>query len=111
MVFRLAPDNTKTVLYNFLGTNDGGAPQSGVIADRLGNLYGTTELGGGKDAGVVYRLAPDGSETVLYSFTGGTDGNEPYGGLFAGKKKELYGTTTSGGTNGLGTIFEVSSKS
>jgi uncharacterized repeat protein (TIGR03803 family) len=109
-VFKLAPDNTKTVLYSFAGSGDGGAPQAGVVADKLGNLYGTTELGGGNDAGVVFRVAPDGGETVLHSFSGGADGNEPYGALFAGKKKELYGTSTSGGTNGLGTVFEVSAK-
>ena len=62
-----------TVLHTFQGP-DGGNPIAGVVRDSAGNLYGTTEYGGESGAGVVYMLASNGNETVLYSFTGGADG-------------------------------------
>jgi uncharacterized repeat protein (TIGR03803 family) len=120
-VFKLAPDGTFSVLYAFRGIEDGdgGAPQSGLILDRKGNLYGTT--GGGGDnpscpsgCGTVYRLAPDGTETILYSFAGGTgDGAGPLAGLVRDRDGNLYGTTVVGGgagcdSYGCGTVFRLS---
>jgi uncharacterized repeat protein (TIGR03803 family) len=67
-----AQAQTETVLYSFTGAADGGYPQAGVIQDAQGNLYGTTTGGGNcLYCGVVFQLAPAGSETVLYSFTDG----------------------------------------
>ncbi|HEY3638385.1 MAG TPA: choice-of-anchor tandem repeat GloVer-containing protein, partial [Rhizomicrobium sp.] len=78
-VFKLTPDGTESLLYSFTGGSDGASPAGGVILDSTGNLYGTT-FGGGSSAGygVAYKLAPDGTETVLYSFQGGNDGQYPY---------------------------------
>jgi uncharacterized repeat protein (TIGR03803 family) len=79
VVFKLAPDGTTyTVLYSFCrlpSCSDGSTPEAGLIADSIGNLYGTTHDGsgsgcGGLGCGVVFKVSPGGTETVLYSFTG-----------------------------------------
>ncbi|HTR27422.1 MAG TPA: choice-of-anchor tandem repeat GloVer-containing protein [Terriglobales bacterium] len=107
-VFKVAPDGTETVLYNFAGAPDGSEPYySGVVRDAAGNLYGTTIRGGTNDLGIVYKLAPDGTETVLYSFSPIHDGYYPYGGVVLGKKGTLYGTTSTGGTSGVGTVYKI----
>jgi hypothetical protein len=91
-----------------------------LILDSSGNLYGTTELGGTRDQGVVFELircdsAPSGYELkVLYSFTGGADGANPKAGLIRDAVGNLYGTTANGGattipcpTSGCGVVFEL----
>jgi uncharacterized repeat protein (TIGR03803 family) len=118
-VFRLAPDGTETVLYAFQGGNDGEYPYAGLIADKGGNLYGTTSEGAGtgcddgQGCGTVFKLTADGTLTVLHTFAGGSDGGEPEAGLIADKTGNLYGTTYEGGGTGCemslgcGTVFEV----
>jgi uncharacterized repeat protein (TIGR03803 family) len=103
----------ETVLYSFTGGADGASPETGVIRDSAGNLYGTTN-GGGTDYGVVYKLdVASGQETVLYSFTGGTDGSNPYAGVIRDSDGNLYGTTSGGGSGegsaGYGVVFKVNS--
>ena len=68
-----------------------------MIRDLQGNLYGTTSDGGASGAGVVFKVDTSGHETVLYSFTGGTDGGNPDAGVIRGPGGNLYGTTTVGG--------------
>ena len=98
-----------TTLYDFQGGNDGGVSWAGVVFDSAGNLYGTTESGGNSAPGVVFELTLSGTETVLYDFQReGTDGYYPYAGLVEDSDGNLYGTTLSGGTAGVGTVFEVS---
>jgi uncharacterized repeat protein (TIGR03803 family) len=112
-VFKLAPDGTETVLYSFCskpGCNDGLGPQAGLIADSTGNLYGTTHDGGGSGCGglgcgVVFKISPGGTETVL---TGASDGAGPSAGLIADSAGNLYGTTGDGGAAGQGVVFKVS---
>lgn len=114
-VFKLAPDGTETVLHFFTGRKgDGANPNAGLIADGAGNLYGTAEFGGGlrctvitAGCGIVFELAPDGTETVLHSFGTGDRGALPAGGLVADKKGNLYGTTSKGGVSGFGNVFEI----
>jgi len=107
-VFRVAPDGTLSVLYAFKGgPNDGAAPAAAVLKDNTGNLYGTTIAGGANSQGTVFRLAPDGTETVLHNFGAGTDGRSPYAVLIADKKGRLYGTTAFGGANDSGTVFRL----
>lgn len=105
---------TETVLYRFARTDDGANPYSEVIFDSAGNLYGTTAYGGGGacdgglGCGVVYELTPSNggwTETVLYTFTGGSDGAEPIGGLIFDQAGNLYGTS-NGGDGGF--IFKLS---
>ncbi|MGH6840231.1 MAG: choice-of-anchor tandem repeat GloVer-containing protein, partial [Methylocella sp.] len=114
VVFKLSPGGTYTVLYRFTGGNDGGTPFAGLIADTSGNLYGTASSGGASNDGVVFKLTPGGTETVLYSFKAGpSDGAFPLAGLIADSSGNLYGTTESGGTGciaefGCGTVFKLS---
>jgi len=107
-VFKVAPDGTETMLYSFTGGADGAFPFSPVVRDSAGNLYGTTTQGGSANAGVVFKVNPNGTETVLHSFTGGTDGVDPVGGLVRDKAGNLYGTTSQGGTSNDGIVFKIS---
>lgn len=118
IVFELSPSAsgtwTETILYAFLSNSskDGQIPFSGVIPDKEGNLYGTTELGGAHGDGTVFELVHSGSkwsEKVLYSFGASLrDGVEPYSALTFDKSGNLYGTTFAGGQNLLyGTLFEL----
>ena len=84
---------TETVLHNFGGTQKGANPSASLIRDSAGGLYGTTDDGGPAGAGVVYKVDAAGQETVLYSFTGGTDGGYPYAGVIRDSAGNLYGTT------------------
>jgi uncharacterized repeat protein (TIGR03803 family) len=101
------------VLYNFTGGSDGSQPYAGLIFDSTGNLYGTTYRGGTSNAGVVYRLRPPAqqggtwTETVLYSFAGGSDGMGPQSDLNFGQDGNLYGTTDNGGAPGNGIVFQL----
>jgi uncharacterized repeat protein (TIGR03803 family) len=94
-------------LYTFTGGADGGWPAGNLIADRNGNLYGTTSVGGPNGAGTVFKLAPDGTETVLHNFTGAADGDLPMSGLLMDSEGNLYGVTEIGGTNGAGNVFKM----
>jgi len=94
-----AQAQTFTLLYSFTGSPDGATPYGGVIMDKSGTLYGTTTFGGADSAGTVYKMSKSGKkETVLYSFTGGSDGSEPFAGVIMDKSGNLYGTTVAGGS-------------
>src|SRR5437016_9484168 len=110
VVFKLAPDGTETALYSFSGGADGAQPFSALVRDTAGNLYGTTTMGGSANAGVVFRVDPAGTETVLHNFVGGTDGTTPTGGLLEDKAGNFYGTTSQGGTSNAGVLFEINAK-
>lgn len=100
-----------TALHSFTGGPDGGEPIAGVAMDTAGNLYGATYKGGTSGLGVVYKLAHKGSGWVLselYSFRSGAGGSVPIGGVTVGSDGNLYGTTTSGGQYGDGTVYELS---
>lgn len=117
-VFELSPNSsggwTETVLYNFTNGTDGGQPASGVVRDASGNLYGTTEFGGGGctggGCGVAFKLSKQSSgwtETVLHAFTGGSDGGAPNG-VILDARGRLYGSAGVGGASGNGVVFELS---
>jgi uncharacterized repeat protein (TIGR03803 family) len=108
-VYSLSATGVETVIHRFTGGTDGSEPESGLIRDSSGNLYGTTGLGGIYDSGIVYKIAPSGSETILYTFTGGVDGGNPAGGVVRDSNGNLYGTTYGGGTIGVGTIYKIDS--
>lgn len=108
-VYEMDAKGRVTVLYSFQGGNDGRRPLADVIADSAGNLYGVTENGGAHDEGTIYRLAPGGTETILYTFTGGSDGGDSDAGLVMDKSGNLFGTTPVGGQYQAGVVFELSS--
>jgi uncharacterized repeat protein (TIGR03803 family) len=100
---------TQTVLYSFTGFPDGSQPESGVLLDAAGNVYGTTADGGAAAAGTVFQLVPSGSgwtENILHSFNA-VDGYAPFGGLIFDHAGNLYGTTAYAAL-GNGTVFELS---
>ncbi len=106
-IFKLNKKFQKTVLHNFAGGTDGATPEASPLLDASGNLYGTTLAGGTSGAGTVYKVGHGGKETILYSFAGGVDGSAPIAGLAMDAAGNLYGTTTTGGANGTGTVFKL----
>jgi uncharacterized repeat protein (TIGR03803 family) len=114
-VFELAPQVgggwSEFVLHNFGGGTDGSEPNAGLIMDATGNLYGTTTVGGAHGYGTAFELKPVAgggwTEKMLHSFSGTTDGSEPYAGLTFDAAGNLYGTTTGGGAYLGGTVFEL----
>jgi uncharacterized repeat protein (TIGR03803 family) len=107
VVYKVDPKGNETVLYNFTGGADGAYPESPVVLDGAGNLYGTTTQGGSANAGVVFKLDPGGNETVLHNFTGGADGIIPAGGLTLDNAGNLYGTTGQGGIFNDGVVYKI----
>jgi uncharacterized repeat protein (TIGR03803 family) len=112
-VFVVDRAGKEKVLHHFRGGSDGAFPYSILIRDLAGNLYGTTWEGGGSGCGgsgcgTVFKLNKYGKETLLYSFTGGTDGGTPYAGLIRDAAGNLYGTASSGGATGNGVVFKLS---
>src|SRR5665213_1187911 len=79
------------LLHSFAGGGDGSNPFAGLIRTVDGSLYGTTAFSGTTGNGTVFKLAPDGTETQLYSFAGGTDGAIPYGRLLIDSSGTLFG--------------------
>jgi uncharacterized repeat protein (TIGR03803 family) len=114
-IFKLSPAGTPTLVYAFKGGIDGAYPTGGLTNIR-GTLYGTTLFGGStgcgdaRGCGTVFRLAPDGTETVLHVFNGGQDGD--IGAIYPGAAMIesggiMYGTTEAGGAQGGGTVFSI----
>jgi hypothetical protein len=125
-----SPAQTETPIYSFTGGSDGASPSTTLLPDSSGNYYGTTFSGGSYagspcsffGCGVVFKLSPNGSggftESVIYSFTGGTDGAGPAAGLVFDSHGNLFGTALGGGLNtsscsfftapGCGVVFKLS---
>jgi uncharacterized repeat protein (TIGR03803 family) len=109
-VFAIAPSGTETVLHSFAGQPDGSQPKGGLI-DVNGTIYGTTYYGGAYcssrgGCGTIFTITPSGSESVLYSFKGGSgDGEFPAQAALLDVNGTLYGTTKRGGTKNRGTVF------
>jgi uncharacterized repeat protein (TIGR03803 family) len=113
-VFSLSPHARRwaeRVLYSFTGAADGSAPAGGVIADRSGDLYGTTYKYDGYNDGVAFELQrrPHGSwkDRVIYTFTNNGGGEDPYAGLIMPAKGRLFGTAIESGPNDGGVAFEL----
>jgi len=106
-IYRVKPDGSVSYLYNFRGGDygDGCHEKGGLTQDKKGNIYGTSELCGAQGnvygAGTVFKIAPDGTETVFHSFYyyewDNHDGGGPYGPPILDKRGNLYGTTVNGG--------------
>jgi uncharacterized repeat protein (TIGR03803 family) len=116
VVYKLTPEGEgrwkETILYEFQVGGSGYEPNAGVVMDKAGNLYGTTDEGGGPNGcGVIYKLAPAGKYkwkySVLHTFGKGHDGCEPEGNLVLDQKDNLYGGTVLGGAHGYGMVFEL----
>ncbi len=105
-IFRLSSSGHETVLFTF-NTSNGSFPASGLAVDKSGNLYGTADEGPG-GAGVLFRLAKDGTETTFHAFQGGqnSDAAVPSGSVILDQDGNVYGTTILGGL-GFGTVYRV----
>ncbi|MBV9993368.1 MAG: hypothetical protein JOZ72_19000 [Alphaproteobacteria bacterium] len=111
-VFKIAPDGTESVLHSFAGgTADGQSPAGSVTLDGAGNIYGPTAQGGNcrvaQGCGVAYRIAPDGTESILHHFRK-RSGMTPAGPLAFDTFGNLRGATVAGGASNLGTAFRLS---
>ncbi len=114
-VFELSPNSSGgynyTTLHSFNGSTDGGNPACSLSMDSSGNLYGVAVQGGADSHGTVFKLSPNGSGgynfSVVYTFTGGNDGAQPYSNIVMDSKGNLYGTTTIDGANSGGTAYEI----
>jgi len=114
-VFAVTTSGTESILYSFAAGVHGVFPYAGLVLDKKGNLYGTTEYGGSSDEGMAFKVTPKGAETVLHSFAhNGTDGYFPsFSSLAINKSGDLYGTTSEGGDGtgcglyGCGEVFRI----
>ncbi len=113
-VFKLTPSGggwTYSLVYSFTG-NPGGdcGPIASLVMDGAGNLYGTTSCDGANGLGSVFKLTPSGdgwTYSSLHDFTGGSDGENPYSNVVFDANGNLYGTTSSGGSQGYGVVWEI----
>jgi uncharacterized repeat protein (TIGR03803 family) len=133
-IFKMDSSGNVTTMYSFPNANSGSTsglwPWAGLIQGTDGNFYGTTYAGGnisctpnsygvpaygpfnynpgaGYGCGTVFKMDSSGNITVLYSFSGQSDGNFPQAPLIQGSDGYFYGTTSAGGANGYGTIFKM----
>jgi uncharacterized repeat protein (TIGR03803 family) len=101
-----AGSSTITTLASFNNAN-GNQPYGGVVFDSQGNLFGTTELGGANNAGTVWEIHAGGSTITTLDSLDGSNGHQPYGGVTLDSHGDLFGTSSSGGANNYGTVWEI----
>ena len=115
-VFELKPNYggwTESILYSFAGGNDGAQPESSLVFDSSGNLYGTTFAGGGTpcSCGTVFKLTPRAggqwTETLFRFRSDGSQGYHPSAPVLLDADDNVYGTTTSGGQGNYGVVFRI----
>ena len=108
-IYKLAPGGAETLLHSFvLGDNKGYNPYGGITVDQsTGDLYGTTEFGGASDAGVIWKLAADGTYSLLHTFDDTHDGRQPRWHMVRDRKGNFYGVALFGGAHGDGTVFKL----
>ena len=108
-VFKITLGGNPTLLYNFCsqtGCTDGAVPSAALAEGSDGNFYGTTYYGGTNGSGVIFKITPTGTMTVLHSF-GGSDGSQVFAPLIQSSDGNFYGVASAGGTHGEGTIFQI----
>lgn len=107
VIFKVTTNGQFSTMY-ILNYTDGFFPAAGLLQARDGNFYGTTSAGGATGHGTLFRITPTGALTTLVSFDGFNDGARPASALVQGPDGSLYGTTTTGGPGGQGTVFRLS---
>ena len=107
-IFRVTTSGVQTNLYNFNHLNgSGGAPFGGLVLGPDNNYYGMTEAGGSNNLGTYYRISHDGVFELLGNLTGAANGGQPFDEMVVASDGNLYGTTSTGGSDGVGTIFQL----
>lgn len=108
-VIRVTTNGVLTQVFSFgFGGSAGDSPYGNLVQGNDGSLYGATFQGGANGQGTLFRLLTNGVLTTLHSFGGSNDGAKPYAGPVWGADGSLYGTTSFGGSNGVGTIYKLS---
>ena len=105
-VFKITSSGVLTVLFPFDGAH-GVSPYGPLIQASDGNFYGTTFGGGANNFGTVFKMAPDGTTSVIHDFNFSPDGGHPNAGLVQATDGNFYGTTGYGGTLGFGTVYKL----
>ncbi len=114
-VFKMTPSGVLTNIHTFTGNPDGNTPFAPLVLGTDGFLYGTTSAGGAHGYGCVFKIDTTGDLTVIWSFTNGLDGSDPYAGVYQGSDGEFYGAAYYGGGSancsfgGCGTVYKVTS--
>jgi uncharacterized repeat protein (TIGR03803 family) len=106
-IYKVSSNGCFTSLYSFTNGVDGSGIYAPLVEGDDGDFYGTAARGGTGNHGTIFKISPEGSFFSLYSFTNGYDGTTPQAGLVEGKDGNFYGTVGQGGTNGYGTIFQI----
>jgi uncharacterized repeat protein (TIGR03803 family) len=112
-VYNVTSSGKFTGLYDFCKLNnctDGAFPLVGLVLNKDGDFYGTTNVGGANNEGIVYKTTPTGTLSTVYNFCSMSscrDGSNPVGGVIRGTDGNFYGTTYGGGNNGAGTVYKV----
>ena len=107
VVFRLSLSGVYQVIYSFTGGAEGANPAAPLTIGPDGQLYGTSQYGGTNNAGSIFKLTTNGNLTALHPLVWSTDGAGPIGGLATGTNGVLYGTASWAGSNGFGTVFQI----
>jgi uncharacterized repeat protein (TIGR03803 family) len=107
IIYRVMPTGVMSVVFAFAGGSTGYYPTGRPIQASDGYLYGTTGWGGTYDSGVFYRLSLTGAYTVLHSFNSNVEGAQPWSSPIPASDGNLYGVTTVGGANGMGTVYKI----
>jgi uncharacterized repeat protein (TIGR03803 family) len=123
-VFKLTPEGVETILYSFSGPPDGANPTGQLIQGSDGNFYGVTFEGGlpipgtaqpntfvPDYGGTVFKVTPQGVETILHRFAAGADSEGPSAGLIQGSDGNFYGTTSGGNFDSISTAAAVNTNS
>jgi len=105
-LFNVSTTGAFSTVHPFTGGTDGAMP-SGALIESSGNFFGTTGTGGTGGFGTLFQVTASGTLTTIHAFSGGADGGTPLAGLVTGTDDNLYGTTSTGGTNGFGTLFQL----
>lgn len=114
-VYKYTPAGVYSILYNFKGAPTDLQGPHGLLQGSDGNFWGMGDQGGAQNSacpgcGGVFKITPAGKETIVYTFKGGADGQDPYTSLMQGSDGNYYGTTIGAGGSFLGTVFKLTPK-
>lgn len=109
-IFDVTPGGQQKILYSFGGSaNDGAYPTGGLTLGTDGNFYGTTQQGGSESQGIIFKITPTGTYTILHNFNAFIDGAFPWGPPILASDGNFYGTSSGGGPNDRGLVYKITS--
>jgi uncharacterized repeat protein (TIGR03803 family) len=109
-IFNVSTTGAQKILYSFAGgTTDGAYPTGGLTLGTDGNFYGTTQQGGSESQGIIFKITPSGTYTILHNFNAFVDGAFPWGPPILASDGNFYGTASGGGPNGRGIVYKITS--